>query len=93
MNLYWPNMYTIKDGQVERYSTYNACMSIEKASMCIESWVANAAVHEYPIISWIDVTNNSTNPHVERKVEYGANYYNNKYDSKECINGKEIIEE
>lgn len=94
MNLYWPNMYTIKDGRAERYATYNACMNITEATKCIKSWVANLAVHEYPIISWIDVTDYSTNEHhVERKVEYGGHSYNRKFDSKECIDGKETVEE
>ena len=91
MNLYWPNMYTVKDGRVERYSTYNACKTITEASKCVKSWVANAAVNEYPIISWIDVTDYSTNEyHVERKVEYGAHYYSKKYDSDDI---EEVTEE
>jgi len=93
MKLYWPNMYIVKaDGKINRYSTYNACKNITEASRCIQTWVANACLGECPIISWIDVTDYSTNEYsVERKVEYGAHYYNKKYDRDEVLNEQESI--
>lgn len=74
MNLYWPNMYTVKaDGKIERYFTYQPIHTAEKAAKQISKyWIENLAEGERPIISWIDVTDDSDNTQIIRKVEYGA---------------------
>ncbi len=85
MNLYWPNMYTVKaDGKIERYCTYQPVHTTEKAVEQISKyWIENLAEGERPIISWIGVTDGSDNTQIIRKIEYGAHYYNKKYDGEE----------
>jgi hypothetical protein len=47
MNLYWPNMYTVKaNGKIERYGTYSPCLSVEKAVEVIHNWVEYIAEGE-----------------------------------------------